>query len=77
MRNSNWANRQWPELVVWAGLAVFCFTCLDSARLPAEAILAGPLLMAAGVVMKETAKRDAAGGEGRPRDSGAGSSARD
>ena len=63
----------------WCGRvsAVFCFTCLDSARLPAEAILAGPLLMAAGVVMKETAKRDAAGGEGRPRDSGAGSSARD
>ena len=58
MSNSNWAFQNWPRLLVRTGFALFCLACVYSARLPAEAIFAGPAMMVAGVAMIERNKRE-------------------
>jgi hypothetical protein len=60
-RFERWAVHQWPKLLLHAGWALFGIACLDSARLPAEALLVGPGMMAAAVVMIELDKREARG----------------
>ena len=46
-----WILQRWPHIILWTGLLLFWFACIDSARLPFEAVLVGPTLMLAGVVM--------------------------
>jgi len=57
-RFENWTERQWPRLLLHAGWAVFAIACLNSARLPAEALLIGPAMMGAAVAMIEQNKRE-------------------
>jgi len=52
-RLHTWAVRKWPKVLVGAGLFLFALACLNSARLPVEALLVGPAMMLAGVVMTE------------------------
>jgi hypothetical protein len=42
---------RWPYIVIWAGLLLFWLACIDSVHLPFEAVLVGPVLMLAGVIM--------------------------
>ena len=46
-----WILQRWPHIILWTGLLLFWFACIDSAQLPFEAVLVGPTLMLAGVVM--------------------------
>jgi hypothetical protein len=64
----DWTLRQWPRLLLHAGWVLFGIACLDSPRLPVEALFVGPGMMAAGVAMIERDKRESRG----PRDLGAG-----
>ena len=68
MWNRKWFVRQWPLLLVRSGLVLFAVTCVASARLPAEAIFAGPAMMLAGAAMQEYYKRESLGqDDGGPR----------
>jgi hypothetical protein len=42
---------RWPHFIIWTGLLLFWLACIDSAHLPLEAVLVGPVLMLAGVIM--------------------------
>jgi hypothetical protein len=46
-----WIIERWPHIIIWTGLLLFWFACIDSAHLPLEAVLIGPVLMLAGVIM--------------------------
>lgn len=46
-----WILQRWPHIILWSGLLLFWLACIDSAQLPFEAVLVGPTLMLAGVVM--------------------------
>jgi hypothetical protein len=63
-RFENWTARQWPRLLLHAGWVLFGIACLNSARLPVEALLVGPAMMVAGVAMLEWNKREL---RGQPR----------
>jgi hypothetical protein len=54
----NWTVYQWPKLLLHAGWVLFGIACLNSARLPVEALFVGPGMMAAGVAMIERNKRE-------------------
>lgn len=58
MWNKRRMAREWPMLLVPAGLALFALACLYSTSLPVETIFVGPLMMAAGVALKELNKRE-------------------
>jgi hypothetical protein len=70
-RFENWTVHQWPTLLLHAGWVLFGMACLNSARLPVEALLVGPGMMVAAVAMIEWDKREA---RGQP-DGGAGDNA--
>ena len=63
-RFENWFVHQWPKLLLHAGWMVFGIACLDSARLPVEALYVGPAMMVAGVAMIERNKRESRGQRG-------------
>ena len=42
---------RWPHIIIWTGLLLFWLACIDSTRLPLEAVLVGPVLMLAGAIM--------------------------
>jgi hypothetical protein len=63
-RFENWLVHQWPRLLLHAGWMVFGIACLDSARLPVEALYVGPAMMVAGVAMIERNKRESRGQRG-------------
>ena len=46
-----WIIERWPHFIIWTGLVLFWLACMDSAHLPLEAVLVGPIVMLAGVVM--------------------------
>jgi hypothetical protein len=46
-----WIIEHWPHIIIWTGLLLFWLACIDSAHLPLEAVLVGPVLMLAGVIM--------------------------
>ena len=46
-----WTVQKWPALLLKAGLALFWLACIDSGRLPIEALFVGPAMMVAGVTM--------------------------
>jgi hypothetical protein len=48
---AEWILDRWPELLVWSGLVLFWAACIWSERLPLEALLVGPALMVAGVIL--------------------------
>jgi hypothetical protein len=52
-----WIIERWPHIIIWTGLLLFWVACIDSAHLPLEAVLVGPVLMLAGVIMLRI-KRD-------------------
>jgi hypothetical protein len=56
-----WAVQQWPWLILHAGWVLFGIACLNSARLPVEALFVGPGMMVAGVAMIERNKRELRG----------------
>ena len=43
---------QWPRWLFWLGWGFFGATCLAGERLPPDAVLIGPALMLAAVVMR-------------------------
>jgi hypothetical protein len=53
-----WTLRRWPWLLLHSGWGLFGIACLDSARLPVEALLVGPAMMMAAVAMIESYKRE-------------------
>ena len=53
-----WVLERWPQFIFWTGLLSFASACLNSERLPVEAVFVGPLLMLAGVVMMHRNKRE-------------------
>jgi hypothetical protein len=53
-----WALEQWPRLLLYAGWVLFGAACLESARLPVEALFVGPAMMVAGAVMIELNGRE-------------------
>jgi hypothetical protein len=53
-----WILKRWPYLFVWSGVFLFWLACINSERLPVEALCVGPALMLAGVIMIERNKRD-------------------
>jgi hypothetical protein len=57
-RFENWTVYQWPKLLLHAGWVLFGVACLESARLPMEALFVGPGMMVAGVAMIERNKRE-------------------
>jgi hypothetical protein len=57
----NWTVYQWPRLLLYAGWVLFGIACLDSARLPVEALFVGPAMMVAAVAMIERNKREIRG----------------
>jgi hypothetical protein len=56
-----WAVQQWPWLILHAGWVLFGIACLESLRLPVEALFVGPGMMVAGVAMIERNKRELRG----------------
>src|ERR1022692_3736283 len=38
-----WVLESWPQFIFWTGLLSFGSACLNSERLPLEAVLVGPL----------------------------------
>jgi len=46
-----WTGQQWPRLILHGDWVLFGIACLNSARLPSEALLVGPAIMVAGVAM--------------------------
>jgi hypothetical protein len=52
-----WVTQKWPMLLLRAGLALFWLACLNSGRLPIEALFVGPAMMVAGVTMTVFNKR--------------------
>jgi len=57
----NWTVQQWPRLLLHVGWVLFGIACLDSAQLPVEALLVGPVMMVAAVAMIEWNKRELRG----------------
>jgi hypothetical protein len=57
-RFENWTVHHWPRVLLHAGWILFGIACLDSARLPVEALLVGPGMMVAAVAMMERDKRE-------------------
>jgi hypothetical protein len=53
-----WATRRWPGWLLHGGWALFAMACVNSARLPVEALFVGPGMMLAAVAVKETIKRE-------------------
>ena len=53
-----WAVQKWPTLLLRAGLALFWLACINSGRLPIEALFVGPAMMVAGFTMTVFNKRD-------------------
>ena len=53
-----WVIQKWPTLLLRAGLALFWLACLNSGRLPIEALFVGPAMMVAGATMMVFNKRD-------------------
>jgi hypothetical protein len=53
-----WIEERRPGLLVGVGLALFWLACLNSARLPMEALLIGPGMMVAGAILAEMKKRE-------------------
>ena len=53
-----WAVQRWPALLLKGGLALFALACIFSGRLPEGALLVGPGMMAAGVILREVNRRD-------------------
>ena len=49
----SWVAVRWPAVILHAGWILFVIACLNSARLPVEALFVGPGMMAAGVAMIE------------------------
>jgi hypothetical protein len=60
----DWTVRQWPRVLLHAGWIVFGVACLNSARLPVEALFVGPGMMVAGVAMIERNDRESRGQRG-------------
>jgi len=56
-----WTVQKWPTLLLRTGLALFGIACINSGRLPIEALFVGPAVMVAGVAMKEFNKREPRG----------------
>jgi hypothetical protein len=54
-----WAVQKWPTLLLKTGLALFWLACINSGRLPIEALFVGPAMMVAGVTMPVFNKREA------------------
>jgi len=54
----HWIVERRPHIIFWTGLLLFWLACIDSAHLPIEAILVGPVLMLAGIIMVERDKRE-------------------
>jgi hypothetical protein len=53
-----WTLQRWPRLLLHSGWVLFGIACLDSARLPVEALFVGPAMMIAAVAMIEFNKRE-------------------
>jgi hypothetical protein len=53
-----WILPRWPHIILWTGLLLFWFACIDSANLPLEAVFVGPVLMLAGIIMIQRSKRE-------------------
>ena len=53
-----WAVQRWPMLLLRTGLALFWVACINSWRLPIEAVLVGPAMMVAAVTMTVCNKRE-------------------
>jgi len=76
-RFEDWTVHHWPRLLLHAGWVLFGIACLNSARLPVEALLVGPGMMVAAVAMIEWNKRELRGQRDRgPGDTTARSNAR-
>jgi hypothetical protein len=56
-----WAVQKWPTLLLRTGLALFWLACINSWRLPIEALFVGPAMMVAGVAMTVRNKRESSG----------------
>jgi hypothetical protein len=53
-----WIIKRWSHIILWTGLLLFWLACVDSAHLPFETVLVGPILMLAGVIMMARDKRE-------------------
>ena len=53
-----WILERWPDFVLWIGLLLFWFACINSEHLPLEALFVGPVLMLAGAIMIDRNKRE-------------------
>jgi hypothetical protein len=53
-----WIIKRWSHIILWTGLLMFGLACIDSAHLPFETVLVGPVLMLAGVIMMVRGKRE-------------------
>jgi len=53
-----WAVQEWPMLLLKAGLVMFWLACINSVRLPIEALIVGPAMMVAGVIMTLSNQRE-------------------
>jgi hypothetical protein len=53
-----WATQRWPGWLLNGGWVLFAMACVNSARLPVEALLVGPGMMLAAVAVKEAIKRE-------------------
>jgi hypothetical protein len=56
-----WAVQKWPGILLRIGLALFWLACINSWRLPVEALFVGPAMMVAGVIMTVFNKRESRG----------------
>ena len=50
--------QHWPGFLISSGFLLFALACIDSDKLPTAALLVGPGMMVAGVVLKEQNRRD-------------------
>jgi hypothetical protein len=50
--------KRWPHVIVRAGLLLFWLACIYSEYIPVEALLVGPGLMLAGVIMMKRNERE-------------------
>jgi len=53
LKLETWVTERWPGVILHSGWILFGIACLNSARLPVEAMFVGPGMMAAGVCMIE------------------------
>ena len=62
-----WLLPRWPMILIRAGFALFAMACIESDRLPVEALFIGPALMLAGVVQTISASSSELSREVRDR----------